>query len=123
MKVSFVTNEELKNQIPNEILPDYLGGALKLDHKNWLAECNKLVRNEISTCSYYYYEDETETKSCEITKDLNYSTTELNNADEVSTNRKRSLPDQNDVEIKKQIIEKDNFPEPLAFEELYDFII
>lgn len=51
----FVTNEELKNQVPAEILPDYLGGNVKLNHKAWLAECNKLVTNKASTCSYYYH--------------------------------------------------------------------
>ena len=120
--MAFVTNEELKNQIPAEILPDYLGGAFKLDHKNWLNKCNKLVKNDISTCSYYYYEDESSAIKLEdtensITKDLNYSMSSYDNELISASNRKRPLLDQNDVESKKQIIEKDNFPEPLAFEE------
>ncbi len=117
-RVLFVTNDEIKTQIPNEILPDYLGGKLQLNHKTWLNDCNQLVRNEISTCSHYYYEDENEAKSennvCEISKDLNYSMSE--NFHE--NNRKRPLADQSQVENKKQIIEKDIFPEPLSFEEL-----
>lgn len=126
-RVAFVSNEELKNQIPIEILPDYLGGAFKLDHKNWLNECNKLVKNDISTCSYYYYEDEnsankTEDTDNSITKDLNYSMTSYDNELLNGSNRKRPLIDQNDVESKKQIIEKDNFPEPLPFKDYYESI-
>ncbi len=116
-RVLFVTNDEIKTLIPNEILPDYLGGTLQLNHKNWLNDCNNLVRNEISTCSHYYYEDENEAKSennvCEITKDLNYSMSE--NLQENS--RKRPLDDQSQIENKKQIIEKENTTEPLSFEE------
>lgn len=125
-RVMFVTNEEIKNQVPNEILPDYMGGTLQLNHKSWLNECKQLVRNEMSTCSHYYYEDENEAKSesnaGEITKDLNYSMTEHDNDSEVSNNRKRPLSEQNEVENKKQITEKDNFPEPLPFEEFYQSI-
>lgn len=50
-----MSNDELKNQVPLDILPEHLGGNAKLNHKNWLAECHKLVSNKASTCSYYYY--------------------------------------------------------------------
>lgn len=124
-RVLFVSNEELKNQIPVEILPDYLGGTCKLDHKNWLTQCNRLVQNNVSTCSYYYYEDDTKAAEAangfKITKDLDYEQYDNN---EMGVNqRKRPLTHQNDVESKKQIIEKDNLPEPLPFEELYAFLL
>ena len=53
-RVFFVSNDELAEQVPIEILPDYLGGNHKIDHKKWLIECNKLVSNKASTCSFYY---------------------------------------------------------------------
>lgn len=123
-RVLFVSNEELKNQIPVEILPDYLGGTYKLDHKSWLTQCNKLVQNNVSTCSYYYYEDDTKAAEAangfKITKDLDYEA--YDNNDMGVNQRKRPLTHQNEVESKKQIIEKDNLPEPLPFEEFYESI-
>jgi tyrosine-protein phosphatase non-receptor type 9 len=53
-RVFFVTNDELAEQVPVEILPDYLGGNVKIDHKRWLVECNKLVTNNSSSCKVYY---------------------------------------------------------------------
>lgn len=115
----FVSNDELKAQIPNEILPEYLGGSFKVNHKSWLAECNKLVLNNFSTCSYYYYEDENITtktdESSEIIKDLNYSMTGSTD-NEIVANRKRQILNQDDVETKKQILGIDSFPEPLPFD-------
>lgn len=117
-RVLFVSNDELKSQIPAEILPDYLGGTYKLDHKSWLTQCNKLVQNNISTCSCYYYEDDSKASEAAsgFTKDLDYSMSSYENGS-VGNQRKRPLAEQNDVESKKQIIEKDNLPEPLPFEQ------
>ena len=86
----FVTNEELKSHIPNEILPDYLGGYVKLNHQNWLIECNKLVTNAASTCSYYYCFS----SSSNSTNGPNSS---------LAHNRKRQLADFNDLSDKKQL--------------------
>ena len=54
-KMLFITNEELKNQIPTSLIPDYLGGSLKIDHSQWLAECQKLITSQVSTSSSYYF--------------------------------------------------------------------
>ena len=90
-KVLFVTNEELKSHIPSEILPDHLGGYVKLNHQNWLLECNKLVTNAASTCSYYY---------C-----FSLSPSNSTNGPSSSSahNRKRQLSDMNDLTDKKQL--------------------
>jgi hypothetical protein len=85
-----VTNEELKTHIPNEILPDYLGGYVKLNHLNWLIECNKLVTNAASTCSYYY---------C-----TSLSPNSTNGPiSSMAHNRKRQLSDLNDLGDKKPL--------------------
>jgi tyrosine-protein phosphatase non-receptor type 9 len=52
-RVTFVTNDDVKQFVPLEILPDYLGGCVKVDHKKWLKECERLVNNKSSTCYYY----------------------------------------------------------------------
>ena len=41
--------------MPLEILPDYMGGHVKLNHHGWLVECHKLVTNKASTCNSYYH--------------------------------------------------------------------
>ena len=51
----FVSNEELATEIPAHILPDHLGGRLKLEHDKWLRECDRLVADQASTCNCYYY--------------------------------------------------------------------
>jgi len=56
-RVVFVKNEEIKNYVSTDILPDYLGGCVKLDHKAWLSECSRLVSNKASTCFCYYTAD------------------------------------------------------------------
>jgi len=75
----------------SEILPDHLGGLVKLNHQNWLIECNKLVTNAASTCSYYY---------C-FSSSLSNSTNGANSS--LAHNRKRQLSDMNDLSDKKQL--------------------
>jgi hypothetical protein len=53
--VLFVTNDELKNQVPLHLIPENLGGLHKLNHQHWLNECNKLITNRASTSSSYYF--------------------------------------------------------------------
>jgi hypothetical protein len=54
-RVTFVETSELREIVPADILPAYLGGNVILNHKAWLNECSRLVRNRASTCSSYYY--------------------------------------------------------------------
>ena len=112
MKVTFVNNEELRNYIAVEILPDYLGGSVKVNHKDWLSECQKLVLDKSSTCnSYYYFKCQNNGNDPDVEK---------------TTNRKRQFNDLNDFEDKKlnkkQISSTTNFEndvikmiEPLPF--------
>ncbi len=84
-----------------------MGGSFKLSHNSWLNECNKLVKNKSSTCSYYYYE------SSSSSSDLEKALVE-NNCDDlkeqeiVTNNRnKRPLSDISAIENKKLIIQKE----------------
>ena len=79
--------------MPIEILPDYLGGNVKLNHRSWLNECNKLVKNKMSTCSYYYYDSPNENE-----------------------NRKRPLYDMSIIGSKKQIIQNKTFKQETSIE-------
>jgi hypothetical protein len=93
-KVSFVTNEELKSMVPVDILPNYLGGNVKLDHKHWLKECNRLITNKTSTCYYYYCVTKPKNENiytnghCETI--ISTSTSNLSTATTVSTNTSAS---------------------------------
>jgi tyrosine-protein phosphatase non-receptor type 9 len=83
-RVFFVTNEELVTQVPAEILPDYLGGKAKINHKTWLVECNKLVTNKASTCSFYYsststFSSSTSSSASSSSKNSNPNNDNLNN--------------------------------------------
>lgn len=109
-RVLFVSNEELRNQIPPEILPDYLGGTAVLNHSSWLIECNKLVTNKASTCSFYYYTDEDESSQNSSLENNNrkskmQSIKKTDNKDdddeEFNANRKRQSTDFLDIEEKK----------------------
>ena len=94
-QVLFVSNEELRNQVPVEILPDNLGGLVKLNHRSWLTECEKLVTNRASTCHCYYYNSKQRQNS-----GANGDLLQTDNQDALS-NRKRPLSDFIDVEDKK----------------------
>ena len=95
-QVLFVSNEELRNQVPVEILPDSLGGLVKLNHRSWLAECEKLVTNRASTCHCYYFNSKRQNSAA----NGDVIQTDNSNQDALS-NRKRPLSDFIDVEDKK----------------------
>lgn len=115
-----MSTDELKNQIPIEVLPDYLGGVVKLNHSSWLIECNKLVTNKASTCSGYYYFNSQNTingnivndqQGCESKKEdmskisSSSSATATVNSRQIcviNTNGKRNSSDFIDTEEKKQ---------------------
>jgi tyrosine-protein phosphatase non-receptor type 9 len=86
-RVMFVDTNELKEIVPADILPAYLGGNVILNHKVWLVECNRLVRNRASTCSSYYY-------LSNITQ----------NGDFNHSSRKRPLTDSENIENNNQKI-------------------
>ncbi|CAF0720499.1 unnamed protein product [Brachionus calyciflorus] len=105
-RVLFVSNEELRNQIPPEILPDYLGGTAVLNHTNWLIECNKLVTNKASTCSYYYYSDDSSSSCSSKNNSLEHKKSKKmqkknDDDDEFNENKKRQSSDFLDIEEKK----------------------
>ena len=88
--------------VPAEILPNYLGGNVKLDHKNWLKECNRLITNKTSTCFYYYLTHKKANNNnngfCETIKtssssSLSTATTGSSNTSSSSKNRKRPSSD------------------------------
>jgi tyrosine-protein phosphatase non-receptor type 9 len=89
-RVLFVTNDELKSQVSVEILPDHLGGSVKLNHRHWLIECNKLVTNKASTCNFYY-----------TMNNHNNNNIENEHSIEILSNRKRQSTDSNSLEDKK----------------------
>lgn len=95
MKVTFVNNEELRNYIAVEMLPDYLGGSVKLNHKDWLTECQKLVLDKASTCNSYYF------SKCQNGNSNVNEATSNNPEAEKTTNRKRQINDLNDFEDNK----------------------
>ena len=129
-----MTSEELKNQIPSEILPDYLGGTFKLNHKNWLIECNKLITNKSSTAYTYYHDSKSsdlESKPVSEAQDTQLSSnssSSISNNDDNHTdivdedtsmkpnesliggvNRKRNLSEPViDIDNKKQTIQTNN---------------
>lgn len=123
-----MTNDELKNQVPSEILPDYLGGTAKLNHKSWLIECNKLVTNKASTCNNYYFNsfrpsqngETTVTNStsavagaststtgasstCSSASNIDYCSLVNAQSNELNVNRKRGSTDFIDLEDKKNV--------------------
>ena len=80
------------------MLPDYLGGSVKLNHKDWLAECQKLVLDKASTCTSYYF------SKCQTNLNGNINeneATSINQEAEKTTNRKRQINDLNDFEDNK----------------------
>lgn len=101
-----MSNEELKNQIPPEILPDYLGGRVVLNHSNWLVECNKLVTNKASTCSFYYTFDN-EKKNKKFKMNNLEKVQKEDDEEELNVNRKRQSKDIMDIgektKAKKQL--------------------
>lgn len=106
-----MTNEELKNQIPIEILPDYLGGIVKINHRNWLIECNKLVTNKASTCSFYYFSSKNCDSNSNCKENQNQKqmmpnkieTCKQTQDDELNSNRKRQSSDFIDQELEKKM--------------------
>jgi hypothetical protein len=90
-----VKNEEIKNYVSTDILPDYLGGCVKLDHKAWLSECSRLVSNKTSTCFCYY------TSDSEFYMRETQSPSKLVEAD-LAASRKRPSSDFIDIEDNKQ---------------------
>ena len=109
-KVLFVTNEELRSQVSVEILPDYLGGSVKLNHHNWLIECNKLVTNKASTCNFYYtMSSNNKSHGSKVNGHTPSETTH-----EILSNRKRQSTDLNGLEEKKPF--KKQIPNYLASE-------
>ena len=115
LKVLFVTNEELKSQVSVEILPDYLGGSVQLNHRNWLTECNKLVTNKSSTCNYYYAMSNNNNNSSksQILK-VNGTVKPLETTNEILSNRKRQSTDVNGLDEKKSF--KKQIPNNLTSE-------
>lgn len=97
----FVSNEELKNQIPPEILPDYLGGTAVLNHSDWLIECNKLVTNKASTCNFYYIFD-SDKKNKKFRMINSDKVQKEDDEDELNVNRKRQSKDILDIEEKNK---------------------
>lgn len=115
LQVLFITNEELKSQVSAEILPDYLGGSVKLNHRNWLVECNKLVTNRSSTCNYYYTMSNTTTfNSKSQTLKVNDTLKPIETTNEIISNRKRQSTDLNGLDEKKSF--KKQIPNNLTSE-------
>ena len=104
-------------------MPDYLGGSVNINHKEWLVECNKLVTNRASTCNNYYYCSSSSLSSSSLTSSttttaqilngdisskLNKNNNEISNKiiqtdSEKTSNRKRQSTDLTDLEDKKPI--------------------
>ncbi|RMZ94997.1 tyrosine- phosphatase non-receptor type 9 [Brachionus plicatilis] len=101
-RVLFVSNEELRNQIPPEILPEYLGGTAVLNHSNWLIECNKLVTNKASTCSFYYIFDSVKKNKKFKMSNSDKTQKREDDEDELNVNRKRQSTDILDIEEKSK---------------------
>ena len=94
MKVSFVTNDEIKQMVPTEILPNYFGGSVNLDHQNWLKECNRLITNKTSTCYFYYCKTSKNDGFCEKIASAK-SISNLSTTTSLSTNTSSSLQNNN----------------------------
>lgn len=104
LKVLFITNEELKSQVSAEILPDYLGGSVKLNHRNWLIECNKLVTNKSSTCNFYYTMNNNNNRNSNSQSQslkANGNLKPIETTNEILSNRKRQSTDLNGLDEKK----------------------
>ena len=126
-RVLFVTNEELKNQVPLHLIPEHLGGLHKLNHSGWLVECNKLILNKASTSRAFYF-DSKDNNSSElissntvITSDEPSSTS--SNTQATSTSRKRASEVKEEKSTKKRELEITNSSfehiQPLSLPEYY----
>jgi hypothetical protein len=94
--------------VPIDILPNYLGGNVKLDHKNWLNECNRLITNKTSTCYYYYYFKKTnkidsngfcETITSASASNLSTTVSSTNTTSSLLQNNNRKRPSSDFIDI------------------------
>ena len=107
----FITNDELKNQLPLNLIPDYLGGTHKINHQGWLSECNKLITNRCSTSGAYYFSNRNKDNGEQFLADSSSSSNSSSKKLEGNSNSNRKRPiggDQSDLveeiqQAKKQI--------------------
>ena len=99
--------------MPLDLLPDYLGGHVKLNHHAWLVECHKLVTNKASTCNSYYHFSANKSNSNSGNSSSNNSNNRNNSCSSQSTgnelssligdsNNTRKRPHQDFIDIEEK---------------------